>query len=186
MDAIHALLTRSSAKAIGQTRIAQEHLRIALEAAVRAPDHGRLRPWRFMLIEGDDLRQFGEVLVEAAQRRNPQASEGEIAREREKAARAPHIIVVVCRVVASAKVPEVEQILAAGAAAQNVMLALHAQGYGAAWKTGAPAYDVGVKTAIGLAATDHIVGFIYAGGDATFAPGKRATVEEAMLPFARD
>jgi nitroreductase len=183
MLAIDALLTRSSAKTLGRKNIPPEHLQIALEAAVRAPDHGRLRPWRFMVIEGDALRHFGEVLAKAAKLRNPQASDAEITRERDKALRAPHIIVVACRIVTSAKVPEVEQILAAGAAASNLMLALHAQGYGAMWKTGLPAYDPTVKTAIGLAATDHIIGFIYAGDDPEYSPAKRASVSEAMLQF---
>lgn len=183
MDAIEALLTRTSAKTIGTQPIAAEHLQIAYAAAVRAPDHGRLRPWRFMMIEGDARGPFALVLAETARLRNPAASDGDIAREREKATRAPHIIVVVCRPVLGTKVPEIEQLLATAAAAENLMLALHAQGYGAVWKTGAPAYDPNVKARIGLEASDHIVGFIYAGGDVTYAPGKAATVSDALLPF---
>jgi nitroreductase len=183
MDAIEALLTRSSAKTLGPKPIAPEHLQVAYEAAVRAPDHGRLRPWRFMMIEGAARERFGEVLADTARLRNPQASDGDVAREREKAMRAPHIIVVVCRTVPGTKVPEIEQLLATAAAAENLMLALHAQGYGAVWKTGAPAYDATVKVRIGLAASDHIVGFLYAGGDVTYAPGKAASVSEALLPF---
>jgi nitroreductase len=84
-------------------------------------------------------------------------------RERSKPLRAPVIVVVVARVRPHDKIPEVEQLLSAGAAAQNIMLAAHALGYGAMWKTGAPAYDAKVKQALGLEAADSIAGFIYLG-----------------------
>src|SRR4029079_1909131 len=133
MEAIEALNTRATAKTYGADAPTKEHLAIALQAAVRAPDHGRLRPWRFMLIEGDQRRQFGELLAESAKRRVPGLSDGDLQRERDKAMRAPMIIIVMCRVVPGTKVPAIEQILAAGAATQNILLALHAQGYAAAW-----------------------------------------------------
>ena len=153
MDAIEALTTRASAKAYGDMTPTRDHLDVILQAAVHAPDHGRLRPWRFMLIQG--------------------------------AQRAPLIILVACRVVPGTKVPVIEQILAAGAAAQNILLGLHNFGYVAAWKTGDAAYDPEVKKALGLQVDDHIVGFIYAGGGlgALFAPGKPAVLEDALLSF---
>src|SRR5262245_21423546 len=185
LDAIEALNTRSTAKTYGETAPTKEHLAIALQAAVRAPDHGRLRPWRFMLVEGNQRHKFGDLLAASALRRVPGLSEGDLQRERDKARRAPLIIVVACRAVPGTKVPVIEQILAAGAAAQNILLALHALGYAAAWKTGEAAYDPEVKKALGFAAEDHLVGFIYTGGGfgATFAPGKPASVQDAMLDF---
>jgi len=185
MDLIEALNTRATAKTYGADAPTKEHLAIALQAAVRAPDHGRLRPWRFMLIEGDQRRKLGELLAESAKRRVPGLSDGDLQRERDKAMRAPMIIVVACRVVPGTKVPAIEQILAAGAATQNLLLALHAQGYAAAWKTGEAAYDAAVKKALGLAVDDHLVAFVYVGGGvgATFATGKAASVQDAMLDF---
>jgi len=185
MDAIEALITRSSAKTYGDSPPTQEHLATVLQAAVRAPDHGRLRPWRFMLIEGNQRRKFGEMLAASALRRVPGLSAGDLARERDKAQRAPLIIVVACRVVTGTKVPVIEQILAAGAAAQNILLALHTLGYVAAWKTGEAAYDPEVKKSLGLAVDDHLVGFIYTGGGlgASVATGKTASVQDAMLDF---
>jgi nitroreductase len=99
--------------------------------------------------------------------------------------RAPTVIVVVCRAVPGTKVPTIEQILAAGAATQNILLALHALGYAAAWKTGEPAYDTEFKRALGLAADDHIVAFVYTGGGdgASFAGGKPANATDVMLDF---
>ena len=185
MELIEALNGRATAKTYGADAPTREHLAIALQAAVRAPDHGRLRPWRFMLVEGNQRRKFGELLAESAKRRVPGLSDGDLQRERDKAMRAPMIIIVACRIVPGTKVPAIEQILAAGAATQNILLALHAQGYAAAWKTGEAAYDPEVKQALGLSADDHLIGFVYVGGGAgaTFSTGKPASVQDAMLDF---
>jgi len=185
MEAIEALTTRASAKGFGEIAPTKEHLATVLQAAVRAPDHGRLRPWRFMLIEGDQRLKLGDLLAASALRRVPGLSEGDLQRERGKALRAPLIILVACRIVPGTKIPAIEQLMAAGAAAQNILLALHALGYVSAWKTGEAAYDTEVKKSLGLAADDHIVGFVYTGGGAgaTFATGKAAHVEDAMLEF---
>lgn len=185
MDTIEALNTRSSAKAYGDMTPTADHLAAILEAAVHAPDHGRLRPWRFMLIDGNKRKKFGDILAAAALRRAPALSAGDLQRERDKAMRAPLVIVVVCRAVPGTKVPVIEQILAAGAATQNILLGLHNFGYAAAWKTGESAYDPEVKKALGLAVDDHIVAFVYAGGGlgALFAPGKPAVLQDAMLEF---
>jgi nitroreductase len=185
MDAIEALNTRATAKTYGETAPTREQLAVVLQAAVRAPDHGRLRPWRFMLVEGNQRRKFGDLLAESAARRVPGLAAGDLQRERDKAMRAPLIIIVACRIVPGTKVPAIEQILAAGAAAQNILLALHALGFAAAWKTGEAAYDSEVKRALGFAADDHLVGFVYtgAGTGATLAQGKPASVQDAMLDF---
>jgi nitroreductase len=185
MDTFDALITRQSAKTYGESAPTREHLARILEAAVRAPDHGRLRPWRFMIIAGEQRKKLGDLIAASALRRVPGLSDGDLKRERDKALRAPLIIVTVCRLVPGTKVPDIEQLMAVGAATQNILLALHALGYAAAWKTGEAAYDPQVKQALGLSADDHIVGLVYTGAaaGATFAPGKPATVEDAMLPF---
>jgi nitroreductase len=185
MDALAAITTRATAKTYGDTAPSKEELATVLQAAVRAPDHGRLRPWRFMLVEGDQRQKFGELLAASALRRVPGLGDGDLQRERGKAMRAPLIIIVICRIVPGTKVPAIEQLLAVGSAAQNILLALHALGYAAAWKTGEAAYDTEMKKALRIAADDHLVGFIYTGGGtgATFATGKAASVEEAMLVF---
>jgi nitroreductase len=185
MDAIASLISRSSAKTYGDTAPTPEHLAQVLQAAVRAPDHGRLRPWRFMIIEGDQRRKLGDLLAASMLRRVAGLSEGDLQRERDKAMRAPLIILVACRVVPGTKVPAIEQVLATGAATQNILLALHALGYLATWKTGGAAYDPEFKHALGLAADDHIVGLVYTGRGpgATIATGKLASVQDAMLDF---
>ncbi|MBN8875037.1 MAG: nitroreductase [Rhodospirillales bacterium] len=163
MDALECLLTRDSAgrlTAPGPDRAALETM---LQAAVRAPDHGRLRPWRFLVIETAQREAFGEVLASSLRRREPDASPEALQREREKALRAPVILVVAAHLQHGHKIPVVEQLAAVSAAAQTVLLAAHAQGWGAVWKTGAPAYDAGVRTALGFGTEDEIVGFLYLG-----------------------
>ena len=163
MDALEMLLTRDSAVRLEPPGPDAAALDQMLRAAVRAPDHGRLRPWRFVVIADEQRQRFGDVLAAALKQRDPAASSDSLAREKQKALRAPIIVVVAAQLKPSEKIPELEQIVSAGAAAQNVMLAAHALGYGAMWRTGAPAYDADVKRALGLASGDTIIGFIYIG-----------------------
>lgn len=163
MQAIDALLTRRSAKTLTDPPPDEGALELLLESAARAPDHGRLRPWRFIVIRGPARERLGELMADQLLRVQPAASAESLQRERQKALRAPLILVVAAVCHASAKIPAIEQILSAGAAAQNVMLAASALGFGAMWKTGGAAYDEAVKLALGLAASDTIVGFLYVG-----------------------
>jgi nitroreductase len=132
-------------------------------AAARAPDHTRLRPWRFIVIDGAAREAFGDVLAAALRRRDPDVPDAALAKERSKPLRAPRIVVVAARLREHKGVPPVEQIVASGAAAQNMLVAAHALGYGGFWRTGAAAYDDEVKRALGLRPDDAIVGFVYLG-----------------------
>ncbi len=163
MDAMELLGGRHSATRLTEPGPDQAELDAILGAALRAPDHGRLRPWRFVVIPEARREAFGELLERSLVTRAPEASAEELARERGKALRAPLIVVAAARLRREHKIPEVEQLLAAGAAVENVMLAAQALGFGAMWKTGAPAYDPTVKQALGLDAEDAIVGFLYLG-----------------------
>ncbi len=165
MQAIDALLQRRSAKTLTAPAPDEGALDLIFASAAAAPDHGRLRPWRFILIQGDGLERFGNLLAEHLKRQHPGSSEETLQRERQKAFRAPMIVVVAAVCTENGKIPPVEQVLSAGAAAQNIMLAAHALGFGSMWKTGGPAYDEQVKAAFGLQAKDAIVGFMYLGTD---------------------
>jgi len=181
MDALELLRTRMSALKLGEPGPSAQAVHAMLESAGRAPDHGRLQPWRLILIEGDARLDFGKVLAEALSRRHPLANEQALAREREKALRAPLIIVVATRCDRSAKIPIIEQIVSAGCAAHSVMLAAAAAGLGAMWRTGEPAYDNAVKSPLGIEPDDFIVGFIYVGTDIG-GPGTRP--QRASREFA--
>ncbi len=163
MDAIEAVEKRSSALKLGAPGPTPPHLEQILRAGARAPDHGRLAPWRFIVIEGDARHKFGDAMARCHKRNAPDASADALTREAEKAFRAPTIIAVGAKVTSGGKIPEIEQVLAAGAAAQNMFLVARALGYGVMWKTGAPAYDPEIKALLGLAPADHIVAFLYIG-----------------------
>jgi nitroreductase len=165
MDAMELLHTRYSALRLGAPAPSAQALRAMLESAARVPDHGRLQPWRVILIEGDARVRLGETLAESLARRNPQANEQSLTREREKALRAPLIIVVATKCDRSGKIPIIEQVISAGCAAHGIMQAAFAQGLGSMWRTGDAAYDEAVKSALGIEPDDFIVGFIYVGTD---------------------
>lgn len=182
MQAIEALLERRSAKALTDPAPDDGALELLLRCAARAPDHGRLRPWRFIVIRGAARERLGELLADQLRRKQPAAGTESLQRERQKAFRAPLIIVVAAVCNAAARIPQIEQILAAGAAAQNMMLAATALGFGAMWKTGDAAYDETVKLALGLEAGDAIVGFLYLGSQPADAvpPPARAEWEDRV------
>ncbi|MDO6460119.1 nitroreductase [Granulosicoccaceae sp. 1_MG-2023] len=139
-------------------------LREILQAAVAAPDHAALRPWRFIVIEGESRNKLGDVFVEATRRREPDMPADKLESQRSKPLRSPMIVTVVADITPDhPKTPETEQILSAGAAAQQLILAANALGFGAIWLTGPNAHAPEVKEALGIAEKDHIVGFVYLG-----------------------
>ena len=123
------------------------------------------------------------MLARSLLRREPEAPAGKLEAERKKALRAPLIIVAAAAVAQNPKVPEVEQIVAVGAAVQNLLLAAHALGYGGFWRTGPAAYDPALKQELGLAPSDAIVGFLYLGSVETPGPPRRSDAEAAILPL---
>lgn len=174
MQAIDALLTRRSAVTLTEPAPDADALQLMFASAVRAPDHGRLRPWRFVVIRGAARERFGELLGEHLARTQPGVSAESLQRERAKALRAPLIVVVAAHVnEAVKKIPPLEQLLAAGVAAGNIMLAAVALGYNAMWKTGTAAYDPALAAALGFGSADTIVGFLYLGTEAGRAPAAR-------------
>ena len=163
MDAIEALTTRASPAGLVAPAPDSAALDRMLRAAMRAPDHGRLRPWHFIVVDGAARAVLGDVLAGALRLRDPDLTEAALAKERAKPMRAPLLVVVAARLREHRGVPAIEQIIAAGAAAQNILVAAHALGFGGFWRTGAAAYDERVKDALGLRAVDAIVGFLYLG-----------------------
>jgi nitroreductase len=179
MDAIELLLSRSSNGKLQEPAPDAETMRIALEAAVRAPDHAALHPLRYRLVRGDARVRLGAVLASALERRKPNAPPEAIAKARNNPLRAPLLIIVGAHVQPHPKVPAIEQVLSAGAAVHAILLALHARGFAGIWRTGELAYDDGVKEALGFLPSDAIVGFVYAGTPSVAVPAiKRALPEQ--------
>jgi len=164
-DALQLLTTRRSFKAVELTGPAPTAAEIdtLLTVASRVPDHGKLTPWRFIVFEGEARRAAGAAIAAAFRLKYPDAKPEPVEAERERLARAPLVVAVVSRAGPHVKIPEWEQVLSAGAAAMNLLLAAHALGYGASWITEWYAYDRHVLDALGLAPHERIAGFIHIG-----------------------
>jgi len=164
-DSLSRLLQRRSVPArwLGEPGPCEQEIETLLRVASRVPDHGKLVPWRFVLIQGDARQRLGEVLATAFQADNPEAGEDKIAAERERFAHAPLVVAVVSRVVPHVKIPDWEQLLSAGAVCMNLLNAAMFLGYGASWLTGWGAFDRRVLDALGLKPDERIAGFIHIG-----------------------
>ena len=134
-----------------------------LTVAARVPDHGKLAPWRFIVFEGEARRAAGDAIAAAFQSRYPGAKPEHVEAERNRLLRAPLVVAVVSRAGPHVKIPEWEQVLSAGAAAMNLVLAAHALGFAANWITEWYAYDRAVLDALGLAPHERIAGFVHIG-----------------------
>jgi nitroreductase len=164
-DAIELLKTRRSFKAVelsGPGPSAAE-IDTLLTVASRVPDHGKLTPWRFIVFEGEARRAAGDAIVKAYRGKYPDAKPEQAEAERTRLTRAPLVIAVISRAAPHVKIPEWEQVLSAGAAAMNLVLAAHALGFGASWITEWYAYDRAVLDALGLEPHEKIAGFVHIG-----------------------
>lgn len=163
MELLAAINSRSSAARLTQPGPSPEDLDRILDAARRAPDHGRLKPWHLVVLDETSKERFAAAAAQAKRTRLPSLTENQFAAEREKIMRSPTVVVVGCAVRDNPKIPEIEQVVAVAAAAENLFLAAHDLGYGVMWKTGAAAYDPGVKALVGLKPQDHIIAIIHLG-----------------------
>jgi nitroreductase len=161
--AMEMLLSRASAQGLQEPAPDAAALDAILAAGLRAPDHGKLRPWRFIVIAGADRAAYADIAVAAMQARQPEAPESEAARMRGKILGAPLIVGLGVQVVPNHKIPEIEQIMAVAAAAMNMLNAAYVLGYGGKWVTGPNSYDPAVASALGLEPPNRLAGFIYFG-----------------------
>lgn len=164
MDALTALHTRNSINLLSEPGPSESQLENIVKAGLRACDHRSLTPWKFLLIEGSARNKFGKLMVKAKEAADKRPISPELASKLEtKPLRAPTILVVVASIKEHEKVPEIEQVLSAGAAAQMMMTAAHAQGVGAIWRSGSMMFTPEMHQGLSLSETDQIVGFIYLG-----------------------
>jgi nitroreductase len=141
-----------------------DELERILTAASRVPDHKKLAPWRFIVVEGEARARLGAKLAEVLLAEEKEApSPARIELEATRFVRAPTVVIVVSRLTRNPAAPEWEQILSAGAACQNLTLAANALGYGTNWITEWYSYSPGFGRALGLGANERVAGVIYIG-----------------------
>ena len=154
--AVDFLLSRQSVKFVQAPGPGPDHLDLILRAAMTAPDHGMLRPWRFTLVRGDAVARLGDFAIEASRRAGKPMSEEKEASARKWLSKVPLLVAMACRIDHSnTKVPEHERALAVGVAAGNMLNAAHMLGYGAFWSTGLGTYVDEVTEALGYDALDY-------------------------------
>lgn len=139
-----------------------DQLRQILDIALRTPDHGKLAPWRFVIVPAERRGAFAELLEQAYRKEKPDAGRLEIEAMRQFAHQAPVLVVALSAPAVPSKIPLWEQELAAGAAIMNMLHAAHAMGFAAGWLTGWPSYNADVRDAFGQEG-QRIAGFIFMG-----------------------
>ena len=163
MDVFEAIHNRHSQGKVKPDPLPRELIEKLLDAAVQAPNHYKVRPWRFVVLTGEARNKLGDVMAASQQERHPEFSQDVFDKTRALPLRAPVIIAVGVDKPSEAKVLEIENVCAAAAATQNLLLAAHAMGLGAKWRTGEWARDAKVKEFLGFESDQHIIGFIYIG-----------------------
>ena len=161
MDALELLVNRRSASRLAAPAPAGDALEAIFRAGMRAPDHGTLQPWRFIIVENDGLERFSTVLENAA--RVGGLDEAAIEKAKKAPYRAPMIITVVAHCEEHPKVPRWEQVVSAGCAVMAMQMAAVAQGFNGIWRSGAWTENEFVRQAFNCRPQDAIVGFLYLG-----------------------
>jgi nitroreductase len=158
-------------------------LREVFKAAGRAADHGLLKPWRFLVIEGEGLDQLSQLFVAAVTAESPSISLAVVEKCRNMPFRAPMIIVAIAQCQDHPKIPRQEQIIACGAAVQNMLNALYILEFGAIWRSGELARDARVKSGLGLTNDEEIIGFVYVGTPVQEVPAAADVEVDAFFKY---
>ena len=164
-DALQLMRTRRSPRIpdLGTPGPSAAEIDTLLSVASRVPDHGKLVPWRFLVIEGEAKKRIAAKWLPLLRKAHPEATEDQIAKEPERLAQCPLVVAVISRAGLHPKIPEWEQVLSAGAACMSLVLAAHAIGYGANWVTGWAAYERSCLDLLGVGANERIAGFVHIG-----------------------
>jgi len=163
MDVFEAIHSRHSQGKVKQDPLPRELIEKLLDSAVQAPNHYKVRPWRFVVLTGEARNRMGDVMSSSLRDRHPAFPQEAFDKARATPFRAPVVIAVGVDKPNEPKVLEIENICAVAAAIQNLLLAAHAMGLGAKWRTGEWARDGKVKEFLGFEADQHLIGFIYVG-----------------------
>jgi nitroreductase len=163
MDVFEAIHHRHMNTNVKQDAVPRTVIEKLLSAAVQAPNHYKVRPWRFVVLTGTGLNQLGDVFAASFADRQPALPTEALDKTRALSRRSPLIIAVGVDKPSEPKVLEIENIVAASAACQNILLAAEAEGLAVKWRTGEWALDVKVKEFLGFAPDQHLIAFLYIG-----------------------
>jgi nitroreductase len=163
MDTLEALMTRRSISKIKPDPVPRAMIEKLLLAAVQAPNHYRVRPWRFVILMGKSREALGEVMAQALNKKSPELPEAAMEKERAKPLRAPVLIAVGVDISEDPRVLEIENICSVAAAVENLLLAAHAEGLCAMWRTGPSVREPEVKKFLGFTPEQELLSFVYIG-----------------------
>lgn len=163
MDVIDAILSRNAQGKLGLPAPGPALLDKAFACALRAPDHQVLRPWRYLVVQGEGLKSLSDLYVSASLAQDPDMDAQRLQKVQKMTSRAPLIVIAIMRYREDPKVPRDEQLLSVGAGIQNLILALHGEGFTSMWRSGPLTENPQVKAGLGLAANESIAGFVYVG-----------------------
>jgi nitroreductase len=163
MDILETIKTRHSISKVKTDVLPHDLIVQLLDAGNQAPNHYKVRPWRFVVLTGNGRNRLGDVMAASLRTRQPDLPPEGLDKTRALPLRAPVVIAVGVDKPTETKVLELENYSAVSAACQNILLAAHALGLGAIWRTGEWARDAKVKEFLGLAPDQHIAGFLYIG-----------------------
>ena len=180
--ALAALMGRRSIspKRLGEPGPSQEDMDLMIEAALSAPDHGSLHPWRVLTFEPDQRQALASLFMEEKLRRDPLASRADLDRAMEHATRSPVLLAFIVSLHERRNVPFREQWLAAGAAIGNFLNAAHQLGFGGILLSGDRCFDPTLKAALGVGPHEFLAGFISLGSIAAAPPARRKPQAQSM------
>jgi nitroreductase len=182
MELFEAIHNRQSQGSVKQDSVPREVIEKLLSAAVQAPNHYKVRPWRFVVLTGAVRNQLGDIMAASQQDLHPDFPQQAFDKTQGLPLRAPLLIAIGADKPNEEKVLEIENVCAAAAACQNLLLAAQALGLGAKWRTGEWARDVKVKEFLGFSADQHIVAFLYIGyPEFTPEPRERPSFEDRTV-----
>ena len=163
MDAIETIIARRTIPVVRPDPIPRNVVERLLTAAAQAPNHHKVRPWRFIVLQGAARERLGAVMADALHTSNPEMPQAGLDKERAKPLRAPLLIAVGVDLPQEPRVEEVENICAAAAAVENMLLAAESLGLGAIWRSGSAISCPAVKTFLGLQVDQPLIGILYLG-----------------------
>jgi nitroreductase len=181
MDVLEAILKRHSQDKVKPDALPKELIQRLLDAGNQAPNHYKVRPWRFVVLTGTGRNKLGEVMAASQKARKPDLPEEAYVKTRALPLRAPVVIAVGVDKPTEEKVLEIENICAAAAACQNILLAAQAEGLASKWRTGEWARDAKVKEFLGFSPDQHLIAFLYIGyPEFTSEPAQRPPVDDRV------